>query len=92
MDLLLSIIISVLSGALVHVIYECMKDVYLQPLQQYKDIKFRISCALSLYANCLSNPVDLARSHDILPAHYQNGKNEFRLLAAELRAFIEIVS
>ena len=58
MKSLSSIIITVISGVLVFIIGQILKEIWLTPLQEYKKLKSKISFSLSYYAQYYSNVVD----------------------------------
>lgn len=93
MEIFLTILATIVSGVFVYVFCEWMKEIWLMPFQEYKKQKAKIAAALTLYANCYSNPVDLAKTEDNkLPNYYEVASVELRKLAAELRGLNEIIS
>ncbi len=91
-DYALTIFITVLSGVLVFVISEWMKEIWLTPLQNYKKLRGKVSKSLTMYACYYHNPVDIANHDNKLPDDYKTASEELRMLASELRAFIETLS
>ena len=56
----------------------------------YEEIRREIAEALSMYACCFRNPVDLAETRDhILPPLYAEGSHKIRELASKLKALAE---
>lgn len=59
----------------------------------YDELRREIAEALSMYACCFYNPVDLADYKDHkLPPFYEEGSHRLRELASKLKAFAEIIS
>jgi hypothetical protein len=83
-----TVFITVISGVLVYVISELLKTLWLEPLQNYKKIKGQISYIITMYANIYTNPIDIAKTNNILPDDYKVAYDELRKKACELRAFI----
>ena len=91
-DYALTIFITVLSGVLVFAISEWLKEIWLTPLQNYKKLRGDVSKALTMHARYYYNPVDIADHDNKLPDDYKTASEELRMLASELRAFIETLS
>ena len=91
-DYALTILITVLSGVLVFAISEWLKEIWLTPLQNYKKLRGKVSRSLTMYACYYHNPVDIADHDDKLPDDYKAAAEGLRMLASELRAFIETLS
>lgn len=91
-DYALTIFVTVLSGVLVFAISEWLKEIWLTPLQNYKKLRGKVSKSLTLYACYYHSPVDIAEHDDKLPDDYKTASEELRMLASELRAFIETLS
>lgn len=91
-DYALTIFITVLSGVLVFAISEWLKEIWLTPLQNYKKLRGKVSRSLTMYACYYHNPVDIADHDDKLPDDYKAAAEGLRMLASELRAFIETLS
>lgn len=91
-DYALTVVITVLSGVLVFVISEWLKEIWLTPLQNYKKLRGKVSKSLTMYACYYHNPVDIADHDNKLPDDYKTASEELRMLASELRAFIETLS
>lgn len=91
-DYALTIFITVLSGVLVFAISEWLKEIWLTPLQNYKKLRGKVSRSLTMYACYYHNPVDIADHDNKLPDDYKVASEELRMLASELRAFIETLS
>lgn len=91
-DYALTIFVTVLSGVLVFAISEWLKEIWLTPLQNYKKLRGKVSRLLTMYACHYHNPVDIADHNNKLPDDYKIASEELRMLASELRAFIETLS
>ena len=91
-DYALTIFITVLSGVLVFAISEWLKEIWLTPLQNYKKLRGDVSKALTMHARYYYNPVNIADHDNKLPDDYKTASEELRMLASELRAFIETLS
>lgn len=78
---------TIIAGVFVYVICEYLKEIWLQPLQEYKQLKAQISKNLIFYANIYTNPIltDNQNKSDHEKASY-----EFRSHAADLVAFAEM--
>lgn len=83
---------TIVSGVIVFVICEYLKEIWLSPLQEYKKLKQRISYALTYYANVYCNVIDPAIKDQDLILRYNTTSDKLRDLASELRAFSEILS
>ena len=91
-DYALTIFVTVFSGVLVFAISEWLKEIWLTPLQNYKKLRGDVSKALTMHARYYYNPVDIADYDNKLPDDYKAAAEELRMLASELRAFIETLS
>lgn len=87
-----SIIITVISGVLVYIIGQILKEIWLTPLQEYKKLKSKISFSLSYYAQYYSNVVDLATCGEETKKIYIAASDEMRKISCELDGFIETLS
>lgn len=88
----LTIVLTIVSGVFVYIICELAKEIWLTPLQTYKDIKGRISYFLVFYADKISNPIISATASKDDMAEYSSASLELRKLAAEVAGFAQIVS
>lgn len=88
----LTILLTVISGVLVYILSEIMKEIWLSPLQKYKALKHDISYKLAYYARYYSNVIDMAHGDDALVEKYRAAGDDLRCLACELRGFIETLS
>lgn len=91
MEQLFTVLLTIVSGVIVFVICEYIKDTWLDALQKYKLLKYNISSLLCYYANRYTNPVDIAQFNNKLPVDYEKGSDDLRKAATELRAFIEVM-
>ena len=90
---LLTCVITVISGVLVFIIGQYLLTIWVQPLQKYKELKQKISYSLTYYARYYNNVLDNAhRSLLEETSLYENGSDEIRKLASELRGFAETIS
>ena len=53
----LTVIVTVISGVIVYVLTELLKEIWLEPLRKYRLIKSEIAENLIYYANMYSNPI-----------------------------------
>lgn len=71
---------TVISGVIVFIIGEYIKEIVIKPYSRFRDLRGRIAHDLILYANMISNP-----STDIIERdNYQKAANELREVAADL--------
>lgn len=86
-DDMLNMLFTVISGVLVFVVGQLFNEYFLKPIQQYKQLRAKISYSLTYYANLYMNPVsnDNYNSDD-----WKIGSQKMRELSAEVRAIIEI--
>lgn len=78
---------TVISGVIVYVLGQYIKEIWLDRLQEYKSIKAKIAKALVYYANYYSNlHVGVAPNEK-----YEKASDEIRQLASELTAFAETI-
>ena len=87
-----SFVYSVISGVLIYVIYDIIKGMFIIPRQEYKVLKQKVSYTLTMLASYYSNPIDLKGSTQEQTQPYRNAAIEMRVVASELRSFIEITS
>ena len=78
---------TIVAGVFVYVICEYLKEIWLQPLQEYKQLKAQISKSLVFYANVYTDPI-LLNSPNI--TNHEKASLEFRSHAADLAAFAEM--
>ena len=68
-----------------------LSQIYFKSIKRYRELKARTVHALVYYANMFHNPVDLADMPDgKLPEKYDKASDEFRKLAADWKALIEL--
>ena len=87
-----TVLLTIISGVVVYVLCECLKEIWLTPLQEYKAIKKKVSYTLTMLASYYLNPVDLKGSTPIQTRPYRKAATKMRIVASELRSFIEITS
>lgn len=86
-----AVVITVVSGVLVFLLGEIINEIWLKPLQKYKEIKQTIAFDLVYYADCSFNGCQ----QNYKPEFIQKGEdasNKYRRDAATLSGFIETLS
>jgi hypothetical protein len=86
----LSVILAVIAGSVLYVLCEYAKEIWLEPLREYKRLKASVAFRLTYYADCISGPApaDVTLSGSEWPAHLE-AAGEFRRAAAEMAGFAE---
>lgn len=84
----MEVFLTVIAGVCVYILSELAKELILEPLQEYRQIKAKASRILIYYANCYMNPVKFGKDN-VFPDDYYETQNELRSLAAEVGGFIE---
>lgn len=79
---------TIISGVLVFVACEWLKEIWLSPLQEYKKLKAKVSKALIVHAQYYGNPISSASQKN---EEYSHASSEMRNVASELLAFAEIM-
>jgi len=92
MESILAIIIAVVSGVLVYLVGEMIREIWLLPLQQFKQLKCSISYNLVFYANKYTNLCDRINAKPDEFAEYNDASLTFRKLASELSGFIDTLA
>ena len=82
---------TVISGVLVFVLCEYIKEIWLKPLQEYRQLKRKVSYLLANYAMYYCNPIVYQTSAVESNTKYQEAAQELREAACELRGFIEVL-
>lgn len=77
-------VITVVSGVLVFILGQLFIEFIMKPIQEFKDIRARVSWALVYYANIYCNPQDKQKESK---KHNVAGE-KLRMLAADLQAFV----
>lgn len=77
-------VITVVSGVLVFILGQLFIEFILKPIQEFKDIRAKISWALVYYANIYSNPNRRGEKSE----EYDIASVKLRMLAADLEAFV----
>lgn len=80
--------LTVISGVLVFVISQMFNEYWLRPIQNYKELRAKISYDLTLYANLYMNPVKYELLYET--KERDSAANELRMLAAEVDSFVEL--
>lgn len=83
--------LTIISGVLVFVASEYVREVWLSPLQEFKRIKQQISYALVFYADIYSNPYPGNPDNEDVLKKYTNASEKLREYASTLAGFIEIM-
>lgn len=83
-----STFLTVISGVLVFVLCQLFDEYWLKPIQQYKELRARISYSLTLYANLYMNPVEYKLVN--VREEIDNASLELRKLAAEVDSVAEL--
>ena len=79
-----AVLTTVVSGVLVYVVGLLFNEYFLKPIQNYKELKAKISFALTFYANLYMNPISESNEE------YSKASLELRKLASEIDSFIEL--
>ena len=79
---------TIIAGVVVFVICEWLKEVWLNPLQEYKKLKSKVSKELIVSSMYYANPIIHS---DGMEKEYTEASNKMRELASEVAAFAEIV-
>lgn len=87
-----SMLLTIVSGVIVFVLCECIKEIWLEPLQEYKRLRQKTAKMLTLYANYYCNVIDLADATDAQIKKYDEAGKSLRELAADVEGFIECLS
>ena len=80
----ITVFTTVLSGVLVYILGLLFNEYFLKPIQNYKELKSKISFALTFYANLYMNPISESNEE------YSKASLELRKLASEIDSFIEL--
>ena len=80
--------LTVISGVLVFVISQLFNEYWLRPIQNYKELRAKISYSLTLYANLYMNPVKRELLYETKERDVAS--NELRMLAAEVDSAVEL--
>lgn len=83
-----STFLTVISGVLVFVLCQLFDEYWLKPIQQYKELRAKISYSLTLYANLYMNPVEYKLIN--VREEIDNASLELRKLAAEVDSIAEL--
>ena len=84
MDIFWTVISTVISGVLVYVLGLLFNEYFLKPIQNYKELKAKISYSLTFYANLYMNPISNNNEE------YSKASLEIRKLASEVDALTEL--
>lgn len=88
---MITTLVTVLSGVIVFVVCEHLKEIWLKPLQEYRQLKRRVSYLLTNYANYYCNPIGCQTTDVTKKEEYHKAAQEIREAACELRGFIEVL-
>ena len=83
-------ILAVPAGAIVYVLCEYLKEIWLEPLREYKRLKASVAFRLTYYADCISIPAPDGGTGSEWPVHLE-AAGELRRAAAEMAGFAETV-
>lgn len=89
---LVTVLVTVLSGVLVFAASEWLRVIWLQPRQEFKQIQARIACALTMYACNYGNPLVWEVASDFQREEYSRISNETRQLAADLSGSLQLLT
>lgn len=87
------VFISIVSAIVIFILNEWIKQLWLFPLSEYKNMKKTVAYALTMYAHRYANPL-LTTDTDItddVRKSYEVASAELREVASEVRAFVETV-
>ena len=84
---LLNMLLTVISGVLVFVLGQLFNEYFLKPIQEYKQLRAKISYSLTYYADLYMNPIEFNKD---IENRWKNGSQKMRELSAEVRATIEL--
>lgn len=87
-----TVLLTIISGVVVYVLCEYLKEIWLTPLQEYKAIKKKVSYSLTMQSIYYSNPIDLKELTSERKQPYSEASTSMRVVASELRSFIETTS
>lgn len=87
-----TVLLTIISGVVVFVACEYIKEIWLNPLQEYKVIKKKVSYGLTMLASYYLNPIDLKGLTPEQALPYKEAATNMRAVASELRSFIETTS
>jgi len=86
----LTVILAAVAGVAAFVLCEYLKEIWLEPLREYRRLKAGVVFRLTYYADCVGSPApaDAALAGSGWPSHLE-AAGEFRRAAAELAGFAE---
>lgn len=82
---------TIISGVVVFALSQYLMEVWIKPLQDYKKIKYEVAKLLVFNAPYYSNVLQLKDADEARKLKYTSISEETRTLAAELRAYIELM-
>lgn len=89
----LTVIVTVISGVIVYVLTELLKEIWLEPLRKYRLIKSEIAENLIYYANMYSNPIRQEEAkNEVRRAEYIKASEQIRVSASKLGGYMETIS
>lgn len=86
-DDMLNMLLTIISGVLVFVVGQLFNEYFLKPIQQYKQLRAKISYSLTYYADLYMNPIEFENDS---ADRWKDGSQKMRELSAEVRAIMEI--
>lgn len=77
-------------GSIVAVlVVDAIKNRYIRPTEEFEKLRRKINSTLSLYACYYTNQIDIANSDKKLVEQYSSAADTVRMIAVELRAFVD---
>lgn len=94
MEIIITVVSGVLVGVIVFIVGQILTSIWLNPLQQFKELKKDVVYKLIYYANLYTNVIDLAKykENDKIVEEFRSGSDELRKLSCSLRGFAETLS
>lgn len=86
MDVFWTVFGTVISGVLVYLLGEIVKEIWLDPSRHYKEIRGKVAYALSYYGNVYTDVIDLATADMKYIEEHKRVSDELRILGCELGA------
>lgn len=94
MEIIITVVSGVLVGVIVFIVGQILTSIWLNPLQQFKELKKDVVYKLRYYANLYTNVIDLAKynKNDKIVEEFKSGSDELRKLSCSLKGFAETLS
>lgn len=84
-------LITICSGVIVFALSQWLMEIWVKPLQEYKNLKRRIATVLVYNAQYWSNALSRTITDETIKKEYSTAADDTRRLAAELKGYIELV-